>query len=62
MDKAGALVEVATHWDALTVHLAEGSAGAEEGTATHMGMEGEFLNDRLLRARFAVCGHVLQLC
>ena len=62
MDKAGALVEVATHWDALTVHLTEGSACAEEGTATHMGMEGEFLNDRLLRARFAVCGHVLQLC
>ena len=57
--KAGALVEVATHWKAIVVHLAEGSAGAEEGTATHVGMEGEFLNDRLLRVQFVVCGHLL---
>lgn len=62
VDKAAALVEVATHWDALVVHLAEGRAGAAEGTATHMSMEGEFLNDRLLRVRFAVFGHLLQLC
>ena len=53
--------EVVAHWEALQGHLVASREGVIEGTSGSQSMEVNFMHDRMVRGRFAVCEYFLGL-